>query len=114
MVRCSEQDHARRKIFDVNLRALLMTLPVVTAWMGEHGGAVVNTASTCGCTSLGHGQRDQSRADPTSPAGAEFYRYPRMRFVLGWFAPGFCRGAVEGPRGSVGGDHCARDGSRPT
>lgn len=45
-----EQDHARfAKIFDVNLWAPLMwTSLVVTAWMGEHGGAVVNTASIGG------------------------------------------------------------------
>ncbi len=45
-----EQDHARfAKIFDVNLWApLLWTSLVVKAWMGEHGGAVVNTASIGG------------------------------------------------------------------
>ncbi|ORV07805.1 3-ketoacyl-ACP reductase [Mycobacterium celatum] len=45
-----EQDHARfAKTFDVNLWApLLWTSLVVTAWMGEHGGAVVNTASIGG------------------------------------------------------------------
>lgn len=45
-----EQDHARfAKIFDVNLWAPLMwTSLAVKAWMGEHGGAVVNTASVGG------------------------------------------------------------------
>ncbi len=49
-----EQDHARfAKIFDVNLWApLLWTSLVVKAWMGEHGGTVVNTASIGG---LHHG-----------------------------------------------------------
>jgi NAD(P)-dependent dehydrogenase (short-subunit alcohol dehydrogenase family) len=45
-----EQDHARfAKIFDVNLWApLLWTSLAVKGWMGEHGGAVVNTASIGG------------------------------------------------------------------
>ena len=45
-----EQDHRRfAKIFDVNLWApLLWTSLVVKAWMGEHGGCVVNTASVGG------------------------------------------------------------------
>ncbi|ETW23733.1 SDR family oxidoreductase [Mycobacterium gastri] len=45
-----EQDHARfTKIFDVNLWApLLWTSLAVKAWMGEHGGVVVNTASIGG------------------------------------------------------------------
>lgn len=45
-----EQDHARfAKVFDVNLWApLLWTSLAVKAWMGEHGGAVVNTASIGG------------------------------------------------------------------
>jgi NAD(P)-dependent dehydrogenase (short-subunit alcohol dehydrogenase family) len=45
-----EQDHARfAKIFDVNLWAPLMwTSLAVKAWMDEHGGAVVNTASVGG------------------------------------------------------------------
>ncbi|GAB2999569.1 SDR family oxidoreductase [Mycobacterium bourgelatii] len=45
-----DQDHARfAKIFDVNLWApLLWTSLVVKAWMGEHGGAIVNTASIGG------------------------------------------------------------------
>ena len=45
-----EQDHARfTKIFEVNLWApLLWTSLVAKAWMGEHGGAVVNTASVGG------------------------------------------------------------------
>ena len=45
-----EQDHARfTKIFEVNLWApLLWTSLAVKAWMGEHGGAVVNTASIGG------------------------------------------------------------------
>jgi NAD(P)-dependent dehydrogenase (short-subunit alcohol dehydrogenase family) len=45
-----EQDHARfAKTFDVNLWApLLWTSLVVKAWMGEHGGAVINTASIGG------------------------------------------------------------------
>ncbi len=45
-----EQDHARfAKTFDVNLWApLLWTSLAVKAWMGEHGGSVVNTASIGG------------------------------------------------------------------
>jgi NAD(P)-dependent dehydrogenase (short-subunit alcohol dehydrogenase family) len=45
-----EQDHARfAKTFDVNLWApLLWTSLAVKAWMAEHGGAVVNTASIGG------------------------------------------------------------------
>ncbi|MGV0627555.1 SDR family oxidoreductase [Mycolicibacter minnesotensis] len=45
-----DQDHARfAKIFDVNLWGpLLWTSCAVKAWMGEHGGAVVNTASIGG------------------------------------------------------------------
>lgn len=45
-----DQDHARfAKIFDVNLWApLLWTSLAVKAWMGEHGGAVVHTASIGG------------------------------------------------------------------
>jgi NAD(P)-dependent dehydrogenase (short-subunit alcohol dehydrogenase family) len=45
-----EQDHGRfAKIFDVNLWApLLWTSLAVKAWMGEHGGAVVNNASIGG------------------------------------------------------------------
>jgi NAD(P)-dependent dehydrogenase (short-subunit alcohol dehydrogenase family) len=45
-----EQDHGRfAKTFDVNLWApLLWTSLAVKAWMGEHGGAVVNTASIGG------------------------------------------------------------------
>jgi NAD(P)-dependent dehydrogenase (short-subunit alcohol dehydrogenase family) len=45
-----DQDHARfTKIFDVNLWApLLWTSLVVKSWMGEHGGAVLNTASIGG------------------------------------------------------------------
>jgi len=45
-----EQDHARfAKIFDVNLWApLLWTSLAVKAWMGQHRGTVVNTASIGG------------------------------------------------------------------
>ncbi|MGH3969056.1 MAG: SDR family oxidoreductase, partial [Mycobacterium sp.] len=45
-----DQDHGRfTKIFEVNLWApLLWTSLAVKAWMGEHGGAVVNTASVGG------------------------------------------------------------------
>lgn len=45
-----DQDHARfAKIFDVNLWGPLMwTSCAVKAWMGAHGGAVVNTASIGG------------------------------------------------------------------
>ncbi|TSD93642.1 SDR family oxidoreductase [Skermania sp. ID1734] len=44
------QDHARfAKTFDVNLWApILWTSLATKAWMGEHGGAVVNTASIGG------------------------------------------------------------------
>ncbi len=45
-----DQDHARfAKTFEVNLWApLLWTSLSVKAWMGEHGGAVINTASIGG------------------------------------------------------------------
>ena len=45
-----DQDHARfAKIFDINLWAPLMwTSLVVKAWMGEHGGAIVNNTSIGG------------------------------------------------------------------
>ncbi|WP_046301678.1 SDR family oxidoreductase [Mycobacterium sp. UM_Kg27] len=45
-----DQDHARfAKIFDVNLWGpLLWTSCAVKAWMGDHGGVVVNTASIGG------------------------------------------------------------------
>lgn len=45
-----DQDHARfAKIFDVNLWGPLMwTSCAVKAWMGDHGGVVVNTASIGG------------------------------------------------------------------
>jgi NAD(P)-dependent dehydrogenase (short-subunit alcohol dehydrogenase family) len=45
-----EQDHARfAKTMDVNLWApILWTSLAVHAWMGEHGGAVVNTSSAGG------------------------------------------------------------------
>ncbi|QNS07837.1 SDR family oxidoreductase [Streptomyces xanthii] len=45
-----DQDHARfAKTMDVNLWApILWTSLAVKAWMGEHGGAVVNTASIGG------------------------------------------------------------------
>jgi NAD(P)-dependent dehydrogenase (short-subunit alcohol dehydrogenase family) len=45
-----EQDHARfAKTFDVNLWApLLWTSLAVKAWMGEHGGSIINTASIGG------------------------------------------------------------------
>ncbi|KUH85547.1 MULTISPECIES: SDR family oxidoreductase [unclassified Mycobacterium] len=45
-----DQDHARfAKTFDVNLWApILWTSLATRAWMGEHGGAVVNTASIGG------------------------------------------------------------------
>lgn len=45
-----EQDHARfAKVFDVNVWSPIMwTSLAVDAWMGEHGGTVVNTASVVG------------------------------------------------------------------
>ncbi|UZG59944.1 SDR family oxidoreductase [Rhodococcus opacus] len=45
-----DQDHARfAKTFDVNLWAPVLWTGLATkAWMGEHGGAVVNTASVGG------------------------------------------------------------------
>ncbi|MFB7241216.1 3-oxoacyl-ACP reductase [Streptomyces populi] len=47
-----DQDHVRfAKTFDVNVWApVLWTGLAVRAWMGEHGGAVVNTASVGGLT----------------------------------------------------------------
>lgn len=110
-----EQDHARfAKIFDVNLWAPLMwTSLVVTAWMGEHGGAVVNTASIGGMhQSPAMGMYNATKAaliHVTKQLALELS--PRIR--VNAICPGVvrhqaCRGAVEGPRGSVGGDHCAR------
>jgi NAD(P)-dependent dehydrogenase (short-subunit alcohol dehydrogenase family) len=45
-----QQDHARfAKVFDVNLWAPLLWTELATrAWMGEHGGSVINTASIGG------------------------------------------------------------------
>src|SRR5262249_8526592 len=45
-----DQDHARfAKVFDVNVWApILWTSLATRAWMGEHGGVVVNTASIGG------------------------------------------------------------------
>ena len=45
-----EQDHGRfAKTFDVNLWApVLWTALATKAWMGEHGGSVINTASLGG------------------------------------------------------------------
>jgi len=45
-----DQDHAQfAKIFDINLWGpLLWTSCAVKSWMGEHGGAVINTASIGG------------------------------------------------------------------
>lgn len=41
---------AARKIFEVNvLAAIAWTQRVHTAWMGEHGGAIVNVSSVAGC-----------------------------------------------------------------
>jgi NAD(P)-dependent dehydrogenase (short-subunit alcohol dehydrogenase family) len=60
-----DQDHARfAKIFDINLWApLLWTSLAVKAWMGEHGGAIVNTASVGGMhTSPNLGLYDASKA----------------------------------------------------
>ncbi|GLE50797.1 3-ketoacyl-ACP reductase [Mycobacterium montefiorense] len=60
-----EQDHARfSKIFEVNLWApLLWTSLAVKAWMGEHGGAIVNTASIGGLhQSVGMGMYNATKA----------------------------------------------------
>ena len=71
-----EQDHARfAKIFDVNLWAPLLWTELATrAWMGEHGGSVINTASIGGLgheAGLGLVQHHQSRADlPDQATGA--------------------------------------------
>lgn len=48
--RLIDQDHARfAKIFDINLWGpLLWTSCAVRAWMGDHGGVVINTASIGG------------------------------------------------------------------
>lgn len=110
-----EQDHARfAKIFDVNLWAPLMwTSLVVTAWMGEHGGAVVNTASIGGMhqsPAMGMYNATKAALDPrhqAAGAGA-FTAHPGECDLSRGGSHQACRGAVEGPRGSVGGDHCAR------
>ncbi len=60
-----DQDHGRfAKIFDVNLWGpLLWTSCAVKAWMGEHGGAVVNTASIGGLSSApGMGMYNATKA----------------------------------------------------
>ncbi|MEV0948270.1 SDR family oxidoreductase [Rhodococcus sp. NPDC049939] len=51
-----DQDHARfAKVFDVNLWAPVLWTGLATrAWMGEHGGAVVNTASIGGMAHEAH------------------------------------------------------------
>ncbi|AOW93045.1 3-ketoacyl-ACP reductase [Rhodococcus sp. WMMA185] len=51
-----DQDHARfAKTFDVNLWAPVLWTGLATrAWMGEHGGAVVNTASIGGMAHEAH------------------------------------------------------------
>ena len=68
-----DQDHARfAKTFDVNLWAPVLWTGLATkAWMGEHGGAVVNTASLGGHGLRGEHrpvQRVQGRADPSHQA----------------------------------------------
>ena len=110
-----DQDHARfTKIFDVNLWApLLWTSLVVKAWMGEHGGAIVNTASIGGMhQSAGDGdvQRHQGRADPRHQAtgAGTFTADPGQCHRPGGGAHQAGRGAVEGPRRSAGVDDRAR------
>lgn len=60
-----EQDHARyAKVFDINLWGpLLWTSTAVKAWMGEHGGAVVNIASIGGLShAAGMGMYNATKA----------------------------------------------------
>lgn len=60
-----DQDHGRfAKIFDVNLWGpLLWTSLAVKTWMGQHGGAVVNTASIGGLSSApGMGMYNATKA----------------------------------------------------
>ena len=106
-----DQDHARfAKIFDVNLWApLLWTSLVVKSWMGEHGGAMVNTVVHRRHAPIaGHGlvQRHQGRADPRHQAtgAGTFTAYPGQCDLPGRGAHQAGRGAVEGPRGSAGVD----------
>lgn len=93
-----EQDHARfAKIFDVNLWAPLMwTSLVVTAWMGEHGGAVVNTASIGGMhQSPAMGMYNATKAaliHVTKQLALELSPRIRVNAICpGWFAPGLPR-----------------------
>ena len=110
-----DQDHARfTKIFDVNLWApLLWTSLVVKSWMGEHGGAIVNTASIGGMhQSPAMGMYNATKAaliHVTKQLALELS--PRIR--VNAICPGrgshqAGRGAVEGPRRSAGVDDRAR------
>ena len=110
-----EQDHARfTKIFEVNLWApLLWTSLAVKAWMGEHGGAVVNTASIGGMhQSVAMGMYNATKAaliHVTKQLALELSPGIRVNAICpGRGAHQAGRGAVEGPRGSVGVDHRAR------
>ena len=104
-----DQDHARfTKIFDVNLWApLLWTSLVVKSWMGEHGGAIVNTASIGGMhQSPAMGMYNATKAaliHVTKQLALELSpRYPGQCDLPRGGAHQAGRGAVEGPRGSAG------------
>ena len=103
-----DQDHGRfAKTFDVNLWApVLWTRLATRAWMGEHGGAVVNTASVGGMTiepNIGSVQRIQGRTDPSHQAtgAGTLAEGPGQRGGAGCGAHQAGRGAVEGPASSA-------------
>ena len=100
-----DQDHARfAKTFDVNLWAPILWTGLATrAWMGEHGGAVVNTASVGGMAfeaNIGVVQRLEGRADPSHQATGPgtLAEGPGQRGGAGRGAHAAGRGAVEGAR----------------
>ena len=104
-----DQDHARfAKTFDVNSgRRCCGPGSSRSAWMGEHGGAVVNTASIGGMACRAEPrpvQRVQGRADPPHQAAGPGARAegPRQRRRAG-------RGAHPAGRGC-----CGRSTSRPS
>ena len=113
-----EQDHDRfAKTFDVNLWApLLWTALATEAWMGEHGGSVVNIASIGGLGPSGprRVQHHQGRADlPDQATGAgAFAEDTGQRGRAGRGAHPAGRGAVEGPRAAGRGVHRAEPDRR--
>ena len=79
-----------RKIFDVNVVAALGYVQLAyRAWMGEHGGAVVNIASVGGLRSTGviaRLRRVEGRADPAD-RGARLAARARRSGSTRWRPP---------------------------